>query len=463
MARGSRREPAFCEEVDPGVLPYQPAFQIIPTTGGKIVQLTRDKIDNPEFFSDRSVRNVYLGANKVAGDVQASLCFGDFDQLLAGGLFGVWTHKVGLAALLPQTLTVTITSNTLTRGSGSWLTDGFRAGDRVRIQGMSTAANKKIWTITSLTASALTITGLAAEATTSVTVVLAEAKAPVATTVSGLTITSNTITRATGSFVTDGWAVGDTVVISGDGVQAGNNSTFAVTSVTALALGVTGVVASAATSLRLRQKQFLRDSVVPKTFAFERRQVDASLYTSGLGMMVSKLSLSMAPSGLVKVSFDLLGLGFNGNNAASVANSVVQPTGNKSFDTLIGSMTEGGSSPGIIPAFEVTVDNGLTQNFGLFQTSASELIEDDTVVTGSLDVYLRDKTLLDKFTNGTETAIVVTNTDYAGNSYEFTLPRDRYLSADEQFSKKNVSYKYPFQALRDPVNAYHIQIARTPA
>jgi hypothetical protein len=55
------------------------------------------------------------------------------------------------------------------------------------------------------------------------------------------TCTTSTIVRTGGSFVTDGWQVGDTAMVFGDTVQTGNNGILLqVTTVAALTLTVTG-------------------------------------------------------------------------------------------------------------------------------------------------------------------------------------------------------------------------------
>lgn len=65
--------------------------------------------------------------------------------------------------------------------------------------------------------------------------------------VSGQTITvatSGTITRTSGSYVTDGYLVGQTIKLSGSATTPSNNGTFTVTAVSALALAiVTGSLA----------------------------------------------------------------------------------------------------------------------------------------------------------------------------------------------------------------------------
>jgi len=110
---------------------------------------------------------------------------------------------------------ITFTSTTATRASGSWISDGFAVGDMVTFAG--TISNNVTEAITVLTATVLTVaSGFASEvAPSSATAVASEE----------ITFAASTITRTTGSWINDGFAVGDTVTVAGsvsnNGAEAG--------------------------------------------------------------------------------------------------------------------------------------------------------------------------------------------------------------------------------------------------
>ncbi len=120
------------------------------------------------------------------------------------------------------------TGDTVTRSAGSWITDGFAVGDVVTISG--SVSNNVTGPIAALSATVLTFgtTDLAAEVAASCSVVGSP----------GLTFaevgaTGDTLTRSRGSWLTDGFRVGDTVTVTG---TASNNVSGPVTAVTALVL-----------------------------------------------------------------------------------------------------------------------------------------------------------------------------------------------------------------------------------
>lgn len=121
------------------------------------------------------------------------------------------------------------TGDTITRATGSWLADGFAAGDTIVVTG--TAGNNVTGVIASLTATVITLgtEDLAAETTALATVV-----GYPTLTFAEVGATGDTITRNRGSWLADGFRVGDIVTI--DGSASNDITTDAITGVTALVL-----------------------------------------------------------------------------------------------------------------------------------------------------------------------------------------------------------------------------------
>lgn len=124
------------------------------------------------------------------------------------------------------------TGDTITRATGSWVTDGFAVGDLITVSGTSNNnfADAKV-TAVSATVLTLDTQDLVAEVTSAATVVVGEAL-----TFAEVGSTGDTITRSTGSWVADGFAAGDTVVITG---TEWNNVTAVIDTVTATVMTLT--------------------------------------------------------------------------------------------------------------------------------------------------------------------------------------------------------------------------------
>ncbi len=124
-------------------------------------------------------------------------------------------------------LTYDAAAATITRAAGSWLADGFQVGDTVTITG--TGLNNVALVITALTATVLTtVTALTDETTSASTVV----GSPTMT----FDAAAATVTLNRGSWLTDGFRVGDSVTFAG---TAANDFTGTATGVTDLVMSLT--------------------------------------------------------------------------------------------------------------------------------------------------------------------------------------------------------------------------------
>lgn len=137
------------------------------------------------------------------------------------------------AELSGETVSVDSVGKTYTRSAGSFLTDGLQVGDTVNWAGFSNSGNNGHQVITTLTATVMTCS--ASTLTTESNV----ASTTCSTLGESMTATaaSKEYTRTVGSFVTEGFAVGQTITVTGF-TNAGNNGTKTIATVTATVLTV---------------------------------------------------------------------------------------------------------------------------------------------------------------------------------------------------------------------------------
>ena len=158
-------------------------------------------------------------------------------------------------------LTFAASGFTVTRAAGSWLADGFAAGDWITFTG--TASNNTALACTGVTATVLTFASGIANETTSLARVTATPKLT-------FVASSHTITRSRGSWLDDGFRVGDVPTITG---SASNNTTLtAATGVTATVLTfasgvVDETVASSAVTLTAGQLKAAHVAAMNTQFA----------------------------------------------------------------------------------------------------------------------------------------------------------------------------------------------------
>lgn len=180
------------------------------------------------------------------------------------------------------------TGDTITRSTGSWITDGFTVGMIITVAG--SVSNNVTGPIASLSASIITLgtTDLAAEATVAgCTVVGSDA-------LDFLEVgaTGDTITRSAGSWVADGFAVGDTVTVAG---SVSNNVTGAIAALSATVLTfnttdlVTESIASHLVTVTASESKAAWKSIVDAGFATidAERRIDLG---GGRGYKLSPIS-----------------------------------------------------------------------------------------------------------------------------------------------------------------------------
>ena len=182
----------------------------------------------------------------------------------SAGVAGILFTAANVGGILTGTPGVIIADDnpdTFTRDAGSWVVDGFRVGDTITVTG--SASNNSTFVITVLTDLVLTTSGsVVAESSQTDLVItspgdevitLANVKAnslltgdgpfqvasigAALTGTPGVVIATDTddFTRDAGSWIDDGFVVGQTVTVTG---SASNNSAFTVSAVVALTLTV---------------------------------------------------------------------------------------------------------------------------------------------------------------------------------------------------------------------------------
>ncbi len=141
-------------------------------------------------------------------------------------------HTHGTAfrdGVYPTDIDLDAAGDTITRATGSWITDGFAVGQSVTVTSPLNTGVKGV--ISALTATVMTLPaapGLTAEANLDGEDITITGVGP-----GDLDFAATTITRGTGSFVTDGFKVGQRITVTG---SVSNNITAVLTTVSATVL-----------------------------------------------------------------------------------------------------------------------------------------------------------------------------------------------------------------------------------
>ncbi len=178
VAQGIRKQTCYGKQTALGTPKTGAGGQILRRKTA-VFSATRDMFENDEIVSHQQSTGVTYGLQKAGGKIDALLSAGTYKDLIAAALRKAFTATAAITGL---SLTIAGSNPyTLARGTGSYLSDGLKVGDVVRLSvGSLNAANINknllVTAVVALTATVVPLNGVAmvAEgpiATTTMTVI----------------------------------------------------------------------------------------------------------------------------------------------------------------------------------------------------------------------------------------------------------------------------------------------------
>jgi hypothetical protein len=209
----------------------------------------------------------------------------------------------------------------------------------------------------------------------------------------------------------------------------------------------------------------LSNGVIKPSFSIERKHADITQFFNFRGMCANKMSLSFSSGSIATGSFDFIGK--DGVRAATTAMGT--PIASQTYDVMnavsgVGNLYEAGVAltGTSITSLTLDVDNALRAQEAIGTLGAVGIGSGTLSVSGTMEVYLADGTLYDKFVANTASSISWSAVDGSGNGYVFTLPKIKYSDAKVTGGNLNsdAMLSIPFTALMDPVTGKTIIIDR---
>ena len=156
------------------------------------LNLTRASFKSERINSTAQVSDLRSGTDSVTGTLAEELSAGSHTDLWASLLRGPWTTGATYTA---STISIDGTAGKFVRASGSWITDGYKAGDLVVVTGATLPENNVRAIVKSLTATDLVVDAnlTTAAASDSITVAVGGKKLIIPQTVSARTDDSFTV------------------------------------------------------------------------------------------------------------------------------------------------------------------------------------------------------------------------------------------------------------------------------
>ena len=272
--------------------------------------------------------------------------------------------------------------------------------------------------------------------------------------------TGQQITRATGSFITDGFRPGD-IVRAGNFSETSNSRDWRVTAVAAQALTVVST-ADGTTLPTTESEAGSKTLTIPGkridigtdlcTVFLERAFTDILQYQGFKGVAVDQWQLNVEPESIINGTFSILGMSAAALDTTSVsASDPVGSSGNSPFAAFDGLIYEGGSKVGVATSLDFTLARNRSLNPVVGSKSSPDVFEGTARCSGTSTFYFQNAVILNKFIDETETSIYFRLQD-PNNSAHFmsiVFPRIKYNGGNMDPPQEGpVPLEMPFRALK---------------
>lgn len=274
-----------------------------------------------------------------------------------------------------------------------------------------------------------------------------------------------TITRATGSWLTDGFQVGMVVRLSGAGLDSANVAkNLLIASMTATVLTVAvmngstltaeGPIASVAVNSTGKVTSVPTSGHTDDSYTVEEWYSDIAQSEVYTGMKLNSMAVQLPATGLTTVDFGFAGKDLTQKGTTQYFTSPTAQNSNGIFAAVNGVMLVAGQPVALVTSADFTVERATENATAVGSNSVAEIFTGRIRVTGNLSVYFQDAAFRGYFDAETPVTIVLAlTTDSAANSQfvTFTLPKVKLGSFTKDDGELGIVASTSFQALLNDV------------
>jgi hypothetical protein len=379
QASGIFKQVAIKREVTYGTAPAASGAQLMRRVQSP-VDLSKDTYQSNEIRPDMQIADFRHGVRRIQGQLQGELSPKTYSDIFAAILKREFTAGVSATGLSITIAAGSGSTYTVTRGAGSYLTDGFKVGDVVRLSaGSFNAANlNKNLIITALTATVATV----------------------------MTLNSS-------------------------------------------ALVAEGPIASATVAVQGKKTYIPTSGHTDVSYTVEHWFNDISQSEVYTGIKFDKAAIDLPPTGMAKVNFDTKGQNITTANTRYFTSPTAAST-NGIVAAVNGLLMVNGAVQAVVTGLQMTIDPTFSGDPVVGANTVPNLFAGPVNVTGQFTAYFTDATLRDLFVNETETSLIVsltTDNTATADVLTITLPRIKLGGQQKNDGTGGIVQTFPFQAL----------------
>jgi hypothetical protein len=377
-ASGINKIVSYKKETTFGTLPSASGAQTIRRVSSSF-NLTKETYQSEEIRTDYQLTDFRHGVRAVEGNISGELSAGAYSDFLASSLARNWTAATP-SALGSTTIASVTGTYTITRTTGSFLTDGVRVGNGIRLTGFATNNNNKNLLVIALTATVATVVAL-----------------------NGATLTPETV------------ASGGTYTVSGKTTYAPTNGH------------------------------------TDDSYSFESWQSDIGQSEVFVGNKVNTVGIALPATGLTTVDLSFMGQDLKQRSASQYFTSPTAQGNNGIFAAVNGALIVNGSPVALVTAANININRNMTSEAVVGSNIKPEIYEGRIIVDGDFSTLYQDGTFAGYFDTEAEISLVVALTANSLPDSEFmsfTLPRLKLSTDTKDDGEKGIVSQNSFQALK---------------
>ena len=378
-ASGINKVVSYKKETSFGTLPS-------PTTGGQTLRrvsstfnLTKETYQSEEIRTDYQLVDFRHGVRAVEGSISGELSAGTYADFLASALARNWTAATP-SALGSTTIATVGGTYTITRTTGSWLTDTVRVGNVIRLTGFATANNNVNLLVIALTATVATVVAL-----------------------NGIKLTNETVASG-GAFVATG------------------KTTYAPTT-----------------------------GHTDDSYTFEEWYADIGQSEVTVGNKVNTVGIALPATGLTTVDLSFMGQDLKQRGVSQFFTTPTAQNSNGIFAAVNGALIVNGAPVALVTGANFNINRNMTSEAVVGSNIKPEIYEGRIIVDGDFTTLYQDGTFAGYFDNETEISLVValtTNSLPNSEFMSFTIPRLKLSTDTKDDGEKGIVSSNSFQALK---------------
>ena len=355
-------------------------------TGGQVIRrvssdfnLSKETYQSEEIRTDYQIADFRHGVRSVEGNISGELSCGTYSDFMASAVSRNFT-AITPTALGSTTIAAVAATYTVTRTTGSYLTDGLRVGNVIRLTGFNANNNAKNLLVITLTATVATVIVL-----------------------NGAALTPETVA---------------------------SSGTYAATGKTTYA-PATGHT--------------------DDSYTIEQFYSDISQSEVTTGNKVNTVGLALPATGLVTADFGFMGQDLKQTGAAAYFTNPTVQGATGIFAAVNGALIANGAVIALVTGLNININRNMTSEAVVGSNIKTENYEGRISVDGDFSTLFQDRTFSDYFNNETEVSLVCAvteNNTATANFMTFTLPRIKLSTDTKDDGEKGIVSQNSFQALK---------------